>query len=65
MRQAQLTPNEYNDARMALTLGTKLGPYEILSPQGAGGMEEVEPFCGREWSGGPQTKSPVQRGISC
>ena len=26
---------------MPLTLGTKLGPYEILSPIGAGGMGEV------------------------
>jgi Tol biopolymer transport system component len=26
---------------MALTLGTKLGPYEVLSPLGAGGMGEV------------------------
>ncbi len=26
---------------MALTAGTRLGPYEILSPIGAGGMGEV------------------------
>src|SRR5712691_7057817 len=28
-------------ARMALTSGTKLGPYEIIGPLGAGGMGEV------------------------
>ena len=32
---------EYNGARMALTSGTKLGPYEIQSSIGAGGMGEV------------------------
>jgi len=26
---------------MALTSGTKLGPYEIVAPIGAGGMGEV------------------------
>ena len=26
---------------MALTVGTRLGPYEVLSPLGAGGMGEV------------------------
>jgi serine/threonine protein kinase len=26
---------------MALTSGTKLGPYEVVSPLGAGGMGEV------------------------
>lgn len=26
---------------MGLTIGTKLGPYEIVSPLGAGGMGEV------------------------
>jgi serine/threonine protein kinase/Tol biopolymer transport system component len=34
-------PWDYNGARMALTSGTRLGPYEIQSPLGAGGMGEV------------------------
>ena len=46
---------------MSLTPGAKLGPYEIQSPLGAGGMGEVEPFCGRELErsdgGSPQAKS--------
>ena len=31
----------YNHGGMALTRGTKLGPYEISTPLGAGGMGEV------------------------
>ena len=53
----------YNGARMGLTSGSKLGPYETQSPLGAGGMGEVEPSCGRERSGSPQAKSRAQRGI--
>jgi serine/threonine protein kinase/Tol biopolymer transport system component len=31
----------YNRERMALAAGTRLGPYEIVAPAGAGGMGEV------------------------
>ncbi len=31
----------YNGARMPLACGTKIGPYEVQSPLGAGGMGEV------------------------
>src|SRR5450759_2109668 len=37
----QTAAGDYNAQRMALTSGTKLGPYEIQSPLGAGGMGEV------------------------
>ncbi len=42
---------------MNLPTAARLGPYEILSPLGAGGMGEVEPLCGRERSESPQAKS--------
>src|SRR5512136_1013623 len=32
---------DHNTEEMRLALGSKLGPYEILSPIGAGGMGEV------------------------
>ena len=34
-------PREYSGHAMALTSGMKLGPCEIVSPLGAGGMGEV------------------------
>lgn len=36
---------------MALQTASRLGPYEISVPLGAGGMGEVEPLCGRERAG--------------
>jgi hypothetical protein len=66
---------------MTLAAGTRLGPYEIVAPIGAGGMGEVEPSCGREpfgdaqgrLRGSAQAKSRAlrlrsgqgPRGISC
>jgi eukaryotic-like serine/threonine-protein kinase len=35
------SPGPYNPRQLALTPGTRLGPYEILSALGAGGMGEV------------------------
>jgi serine/threonine protein kinase len=34
-------PNHVESLRMALAPGTRLGPYEIQAPTGAGGMGEV------------------------
>ena len=34
-------PKAYNPVNMGLHAGTKLGPYEVLAPLGAGGMGEV------------------------
>jgi len=41
IRPSDALHGDYNGARMALFSGTKLGPYEIQSPLGAGGMGEV------------------------
>src|SRR3984893_11381722 len=38
---AQLGEAQYNFTPMALSSGSQLGPYQILSPLGAGGMGEV------------------------
>jgi Tol biopolymer transport system component len=38
---SQADPWDYNGAHMALNPGTKLGPYEVVAPAGAGGMGEV------------------------
>ena len=35
------SPQPYNRGRVALTPGTRLGPYLIVSALGAGGMGEV------------------------
>jgi hypothetical protein len=54
---------------MTLAAGTKLGPYEIQSPLGAGGRGEVQRFTRRDpersegGSHGP--KFPAERGIFC
>jgi hypothetical protein len=36
---------------MALTSGSKLGPYEILAPLGAGGMGRCIEFETTDWGG--------------
>src|SRR6476661_9765537 len=42
MRRQETRPKRrYNARIMFLSSGTKLGPYEILAPLGAGGMGEV------------------------
>src|SRR2546422_10708461 len=42
MRRQETRPKQrYNARIMSLSAGTKLGPYEILAPLGAGGMGEV------------------------
>ncbi len=39
--QSALGSHPYNRQRLAFTSGTRIGPYEILSALGAGGMGEV------------------------
>jgi hypothetical protein len=50
---------------MSLKAGTHLGPYEILSPLGAGGIGEVEPL-GRRLSRPAKSRSRSRgRAICC
>ena len=47
---------------MPLSLGSRLGPYKILAPIGAGGMGEVESVCRRQ---SPRAKSrSTQQGFA-
>src|SRR5262245_4472932 len=41
LRPLQIPDNPNHSARMALTAGARLGPYEITARLGAGGMGEV------------------------
>jgi hypothetical protein len=50
---------------MAPLTRTRLGLYEILHSLAAGGVGEVEPFCGRERSGSPLAKSRGKRETPC
>jgi serine/threonine protein kinase len=49
---------------MPLTPGSRLGPYEVLSAIGAGGMGEVyrarDPRLGREVAGGESSPAPTR-----
>ena len=59
---APICSQGYNDAqRMGLTSGSKLGPYEIVSPLGAGGMGEV--YCAQRLA--PGDPAPAIRLILC
>lgn len=42
---------------MSIAAGVKLGPYEVVSLLGAGGIGEAEPLCARERTGNPGARS--------